>query len=606
MKTKTKLIGLSCILSLMLALLAAYCVFGLEKVTREAENLYGSDLLGIHNFNQVNADILAMIREEKNIILADSEKDLATFDQTHAQAQKKFTADHDQMKNFARTENGQVMMRKFDDLVAQWLQIHDDVVKTGNTTDSEQSKKAQVMSATKEEPKAQSLFQAIEEMIALKKDMAKKQAEDIGAMSSDIRLISIVATICSVLIGVGLGVVIALGIVKQLGDEPGSLAGIAKRIADGDLGVEFEPGRPEIGVFGAMKNMVANLKSKISEADAKGADAAREAETARAASAVAEEATKKAESAKAEGMLQAAGQLDGVVEVVTSASEELSAQIEQSSKGSEEQAHRVSETATAMEEMNATVLEVARNASQAAETSDKARKKAQEGETIVGQVVSGIGQVQHQALELKADMGALGKQAQDIGTIMNVISDIADQTNLLALNAAIEAARAGDAGRGFAVVADEVRKLAEKTMTATKEVGEAISGIQSGARKNIDNVDRSVKAIEDATVLAHKSGDSLKEIVSLVDTASDQVRAIATASEQQSSASDEINRSIEQVAAISSQTAQTMTQAAHAVSEVARQTQVLQNLIGEMKGDAGQGSRKAQPAARGAQKLARA
>jgi hypothetical protein len=101
-----------------------------------------------------------------------------------------------------------------------------------------------------------------------------------------------------------------------------------------------------------------------------------------------------------------------------------------SGRGVEEQSHRVSETATAMEEMNATVFEVAKNASQAAETSDNARKKAQEGAEIVGQVVKGIGEVERQARDLKQDMEVLGKQAEGIGQVMNVISDIADQTNL--------------------------------------------------------------------------------------------------------------------------------------------------------------------------------
>ena len=111
----------------------------------------------------------------------------------------------------------------------------------------------------------------------------------------------------------------------------------------------------------------------------------------------------------------------------------------------------------------------------------------------------------------------LGKQAQGIGQILNVISDIADQTNLLALNAAIEAARAGEAGRGFAVVADEVRKLAEKTMTATGEVGEAIRNIQVGTQKNMSNVEQSVQAVVSATALADKSGNALVDIVNLVE-----------------------------------------------------------------------------------------
>ena len=180
-------------------------------------------------------------------------------------------------------------------------------------------------------------------------------------------------------------------------------------------------------------------------------------------------------------------------------------------------------------------------------------------------------------------MDALGKQAENIGQIMGVIADIADQTNLLALNAAIEAARAGDAGRGFAVVADEVRKLAEKTMTATQEVGQAITGIQQGTRKNILNVEQVAASIEVATSLSVRSGESLKQILEFVHMVNDQVQSIATASEQQSAASEEINHSVEQVANISAETAQAMEQAASAVTELAQQSQALQRLIEEMK-----------------------
>jgi methyl-accepting chemotaxis protein len=287
-------------------------------------------------------------------------------------------------------------------------------------------------------------------------------------------------------------------------------------------------------------------------------------------------------------LTEIASSADQVAEQVSSAAEQLSSQIDQSSRGSHEQAQRIAETATAMEEMNATVLEVAKSASKAAETAEDAKQKAQEGATVVSQVVRGIADVQQNALALKNDMTTLGQQAQGIGQIMNVISDIADQTNLLALNAAIEAARAGEAGRGFAVVADEVRKLAEKTMTATKQVGDAIHGIQTGTQRNIANVEQTVEKIGGATVLATKSGESLGEIVGLVDITTDQVRSIAAASEQQSASSEEINRSIEDISRISMETSDAMRQSAEAVTELANQSHVLSGLIEEMQ--AGNGS----------------
>ena len=378
-----------------------------------------------------------------------------------------------------------------------------------------------------------------------------------------------------------------------------AMQGYAQSVGAGNLACQEMTGY-FLGELGALKvhleAMVRNLSANLEAVRQKSLEAAESARQAGEAREVAEQALRRAEKAKEEGMLQAAQQLEGVVGIVTSASEELSAQIDESSRGSEEQSHRIGDTAAAVTEMSTTVLEVAKNAAQAAETADRARNKAIDGAKIVDQVVQGIGEVQKQAIALKEDMNALGQQAQGIGQVMNVISDIADQTNLLALNAAIEAARAGDAGRGFAVVADEVRKLAEKTMLATKEVGDAIRGIQDSALKSIANAEDTATLIASSTGMAAKSGEALKEIVALVDTTTDQVRLIATASEEQSAASEEISHSVEDVNRLSIETADAMRQSAEAVSKMAEQAQILRNLIDQME-EAGGMERKSRPVA---------
>ncbi|WP_291329805.1 methyl-accepting chemotaxis protein [Desulfovibrio sp. UCD-KL4C] len=409
------------------------------------------------------------------------------------------------------------------------------------------------------------------------------QTQNIATESANSLAMATWIIIFGLIAAILLGILVAIWLTKAITGPMTKGVIFATKVADGDLDQTLDiHQKDEAGQLAlAMSKMVNNLKQKISEAEQKSNEADHESERAQKAMSEAETAKSKAESGR-QLILDAAKRLEHVAERMTTASEELAAQIEQSSRGAELQTERVSETATAMEEMNATVLEVSMNASNAATESDKARDKAQEGSTVVTKAVNSIQNVQTQIGDLKEHMSSLGKQTDDIDSIMGVISDIADQTNLLALNAAIEAARAGDAGRGFAVVADEVRKLAEKTMKATEEVGEAIKNIQTGSHNSIGSMDKAVQMINESTELAKLSGDSLDEIVSLVNVTTDQVQAIAAAAEQQSATSEEINRAVDEINIISSETSTSMGQSASAVEELVRQSQELKTLVDEM------------------------
>jgi methyl-accepting chemotaxis protein len=359
----------------------------------------------------------------------------------------------------------------------------------------------------------------------------------------------------------------------------------AQDVAGGDLDVSLTvAGKDETSLLEtALNTMVATLRTNMAQIKVKTQEAEDKAKAAEAATIEANEAKTQAIRSRQDGLLQAANRLEAVVERLSSASEEISGQAVNISRSTEVQKGRITETATAMEEMNATVLEVAKNASQAAEGADAAKNRATDGNQVVTRSVAAMEALLKLSNGLKVNMDTLGQRAQDISQVMNVINDIADQTNLLALNAAIEAARAGDAGRGFAVVADEVRKLAEKTMTATKEVGETIRGIQDVSSRNISSMDEAGRAITESTELVRQSGEALNQILHMSENTSMQVSSIATAAEEQSAASEEINQAVDQINSIATETADSMQQTTVAIRELAEQAEQLRSLVADLK-----------------------
>ncbi len=384
-----------------------------------------------------------------------------------------------------------------------------------------------------------------------------------------------------------LSLLLAWRIVADITSPLNRSVDFARRVAGGQLDAGLDMVRAD--EFGsltkALNAMLASIMSMIAKADAATESACLEADKAREATLEAEQARKQAEQAKRDGMVAAAERISKIVVVLSSVSQDISSQLELSNKGAHDQSQRLTSAAAAMEEMNATVLEVAKNSSYAANIADSARDQAQQGSRKVTDVERHLTKVLENTQQLKEAMSLLGTRVQNVDKVLNTISDIADQTNLLALNAAIEAARAGEAGRGFAVVADEVRKLAEKTMTATHEVGDVLTGIQNDTENNIATVDSTVSQMMATSDLAKESGTALQSIVELFNQNRDQINSIATASAQQSATSEEINRSVDDVNRIAVETAAAMEQSTKGMQQLLNQTQALGHLIAELRSE---------------------
>lgn len=390
-----------------------------------------------------------------------------------------------------------------------------------------------------------------------------------------------VTFVITALLILGLGVVIIRGVTKPMLRT----INYANSISRGNLEATIDYShKDEIGeVVTAIQHMVSMLKKLIAEADEMKQQADEKTELAEKALNQAQTANEQAERAKREGIAEAASRLANVVAYVTESANQLKHIAIEASNQIELQNSRLNETAISMEQMHSTVFDVSQNAASTAQHTQDAKDTATHGAETVHKVTGGVATVQNNFNIMQKELDELNTHADGIDEIMGVITDIADQTNLLALNAAIEAARAGEAGRGFAVVADEVRKLAEKTMQATHEVGNAVNAIQSGTHSTVRGMNNTTAAVSEVTVLATEAGDNLNSIVSFVQTSSEQVASIAAAAEEQSTASEEINRSVANVSRISQKVFEAMQSAQNTIDSLADQANELQKIITDLQ-----------------------
>ena len=277
------------------------------------------------------------------------------------------------------------------------------------------------------------------------------------------------------------------------------------------------------------------------------------------------------------------GGINGSTDQLGAAAQGMSAVAEQTSQGIRRQQGETDQVATAVNEMTSTIQEVARSAAGAAEAAQRASDDAKAGRGVVTTTIDAIDALAHEVEQAAEAIHRLESDSNNIGSVVDVINEIADQTNLLALNAAIEAARAGEQGRGFAVVADEVRTLATRTQQSTQEIRDMIEKLQqaagSAAKIMQQGRDRAGASVEQAA----KAGEALAGITDAVATISEMNTQIAAGAEQQGGVAEEINRRVETIRDVVGQTAEGAQQTATASEQLSGEVDQLRGLVSRFK-----------------------
>ena len=334
---------------------------------------------------------------------------------------------------------------------------------------------------------------------------------------------------------------VSRNLIRTLGGDPLYASQITRRIAAGDLTTEVECAAGDTSsVLAGMKEMQQTLRTMINE------------------------------------IVRGAEQLSSASEQLLHASEDVAAR-------SRQQSESASAMAAAVEEMTVSIDQVAENAREAHTISVHAGDLSSKGAKVIQNAATEMHNISEAVQSSSAIIEDLGRQSDQITSIVNTIKEIADQTNLLALNAAIEAARAGEQGRGFAVVADEVRKLAERTTLSTAEIAGMVGKIQNGTRNAVSSMETGVVQAGKGVDLASQAGTSITEIRDGSVRVMEVVNSISDSIREQGTVSSEIAKNIERIAQMSEESANAIQNTTNAARHLQQLSSGLHNSVSRFK-----------------------
>ncbi|MBS0557906.1 MAG: methyl-accepting chemotaxis protein [Proteobacteria bacterium] len=273
---------------------------------------------------------------------------------------------------------------------------------------------------------------------------------------------------------------------------------------------------------------------------------------------------------------------DTALHVSTSA-QETQATAMHLAEAAEHQAQQITSASAAINEIAVSIDEVSKNSAESADVAQRSVQIASKGAGIVRQTIAGMDSIRDQIQETSKRIKRLGESSQEIGSIVELINDIAEQTNILALNAAIQAASAGEAGRGFAVVADEVQRLAERASGATRRIETLVQTIQADTNEAVSSMEQTTTEVVAGARLAEDAGLALGEIEKVSNDLADLIQNISEAARQQSAAATNISATMNVIQEITTQTSVGASQTAESIGNLAQLAADLRRSVADFK-----------------------
>jgi twitching motility protein PilJ len=268
---------------------------------------------------------------------------------------------------------------------------------------------------------------------------------------------------------------------------------------------------------------------------------------------------------------------------VSAAAQETQATAMHLAEAAEHQAQQITSASAAINEIAVSIDEVSKNSAESAEVAQRSVQIASKGAAIVRQTIQGMDSIRDQIQETSKRIKRLGESSQEIGSIVELINDIAEQTNILALNAAIQAASAGEAGRGFAVVADEVQRLAERASGATRRIETLVQTIQADTNEAVTSMEQTTSEVVSGARLAEDAGLALGEIEKVSNDLADLIQNISSAARQQSAAATNISATMNVIQEITTQTSVGASQTAESIGNLAQLAADLRRSVADFK-----------------------